>query len=76
MKEEVDPVGVVASFCKYLKRLGFLSVSVVPVPDYDGRWCVSAYDPMNEKAPFCRVYSVDDMRSIMHVGDIFWRYIK
>lgn len=22
------------------------------------------------------VYSVDDMRSIMHVGDIFWRYIK
>ena len=76
MKEEVDPVGVVASFRKYLKRLGFLSVSVVLVPDYDGRWCVSAYDPMNENAPFCRVYSVDDMRSIMHVGDIFWRYIK
>lgn len=76
MIEEVDPRSVVSGFRKYLNRLGFLSISVVSVPDCDDRFCVSAYDPMNEKVPFCRVYSVDDMRAIMHVGNIFWRYIR
>lgn len=76
MKEDPAVSSVIASFRKYMNRLGFISVSLVSVPDYDDHWCVSAYDPMNERLPFCRVYSVDDMRSIMHVGDIFWRYIK
>lgn len=75
---KVDPLvsSVISGFRKYMKRFGFLSISVVPAPDCDDHWCVSAYDTMDEKKPFCRVYSVDDMRSIMHVGDIFWRYIK
>lgn len=74
----MDPVvsSVISGFRKYMIRLGFRSVSLICAPDCDDHWCVSAYDPMNEKIPFCRVYSVDDMRSIMHVGDIFWRYIK
>lgn len=76
MMKDVDPRSVISGFRRYLNRLGFLSTSVVSVPDSDDRFCVSAYDPMNEKAPFCRVYSIDDMRVIMHVGNIFWRYIK
>lgn len=76
MKVYLVVSSVISGFRKYMKRFGFRSVSVIPAPDCDDHWCVSAYDPMNEKVPFCRVYSVVDMRSIMHVGDIFWRYIK
>lgn len=76
MKDDSVVPFVISGFRKYMKRLGFLSVSVVLAPGCDDHWCVSAYDPMNEKEPFCRVFSVDDMRAIMHVGDIFWRYIK
>lgn len=64
----------VTVFRTMMKRLGFLGVSVRKVDD--GLYVVCGYDPINEKYPFCRTYSLEDMRCITHASDIFWRYIK
>jgi hypothetical protein len=67
---------VSSEFRRYLKRLGFQGVSVCQVEEAaKGRYVCSGMDPMSEK-PFCRTYTIAEMRMILHVGCIFWRFIK
>lgn len=67
---------VASNFRIYMKRLGFYGCSIKQMEQDPSHYAVCAYDRMNEKVPFSRVYTLDDMRAIMHVSDIFWRYIK
>lgn len=67
---------VSSEFRRYLQRLGYQGVSVCRVEEAaKGRYVCSGLDPMGEK-PFCRTYTIAEMRMILHVGHIFWRYIK
>lgn len=65
----------VLTFRKFMLRLGYYGVSIKKVEQSD-LYAVCAFDRMNEKVPFSRIYSLDDMRCITHGSDIFWRYIK
>lgn len=58
-----------------LRRLGFQSPSIKQSKDAPGMFVVTAYDPI-DCYNFCRSYTVEDIRSITHASDIFWRYIK
>jgi hypothetical protein len=58
-----------------LRRLGFQSPSIKQSKDVPGMFVVTAYDPI-DCYNFCRSYTVEDIRSITHASDIFWRYIK
>lgn len=65
-----------SEFRRYLKRLGFQGVSVCLVEEsVKGRYVCSGLDPMGGK-PFCRTYTIAEMRMILYAGNIFWRYIK
>lgn len=67
---------VCSEFRRYLVRLGFQGVSVCRIDDVAKcRYICSGMDPMGGK-PFCRTYSRDEMRMILHVAHIFWRYVK
>ena len=63
-------------FRKFLIRLGFYGVSIKKLEQDPNLWAVCAFDRMNEKVPFSRIYSLDDIRCITHASDIFWRYLK
>lgn len=63
------------SWRRYMKRLGFESVSIVKHPSDPDLVICSAYDPMESKG-FCRPYTFDDIKCILRAADIFWRYIK
>lgn len=65
----------VSSFRKFMLRLGFYGVSIKKMEQVD-LYAVCAFDRMNEKVPFSRIYSIDEMRCITHASDIFWRYIR
>lgn len=67
---------VVQDFRKFMKRLGFYGVSIKEVEQLSGSYAVCAFDRMNEKVPFSRVYTLEEMRCITHASDIFWRYLK
>lgn len=73
MSSSRNPPALV-NFKTMLRRLGFLGVSARKVDD--ALYVICAVDPMDDKRPFCRTYSLDDMRCITHASDIFWRYIK
>lgn len=60
----------------YMKRLGFYGVSIKQMEQDPNLWAVCAFDRMNEKVPFSRIYSLEDMRCITRAGDIFWRYLN
>lgn len=64
------------AFRDFMKRLGFYGVSIKKLEQDPNLWAVCAFDRMNEKVPFSRIYSLEDMRCITHASDIFWRYLK
>uniref|UniRef100_A0AAU8AZK6 Uncharacterized protein n=2 Tax=unclassified Microvirus TaxID=338099 RepID=A0AAU8AZK6_9VIRU len=66
----------IKSFRKFMRRLGFWGVSIKKVEQLPGSFAVCAFDRMNEKVPFSRVYTLEEMRCIIHASDIFWRYLK
>lgn len=74
----MSPPDAVKNLRQYLKRLGFLGVSIVKCtePEFAGKYVVTFYDPVEERVPICKVYSLEDMAVITRAGDIFWRFIK
>lgn len=64
-----------SQFRRYLQRLGYQGVSICMLEDSKNRYICSGIDPLGDK-PFCRTYTVTEMRMILHVSHIFWRYIK
>lgn len=70
------PPNEVTNLRGYMKRLGFYGVSIKKLEQDPNLWAVCAFDRMNEKVPFSRIYSLEDMRLITRAGDIFWRYLK
>ena len=71
-----SPPNEVTNFRGYMKRLGFYGVSIKKLEQDPNLWAVCAFVRMNEKVPFSRIYSLEDMRCITRAGDIFWRYLK
>lgn len=65
----------VKAFRNFMLRLGYYGVSFKKMEQAD-LYAVLAFDRMNEKVTFSRIYSLDDMRCITHANDIFWRYVK
>ena len=59
----------------FLRRLGFQSPSIKQSKDVPGMFVVTAYDPI-DRYNFCRSYTIEDIRCIVHASDIFWRFIK
>lgn len=66
----------IKAFRDFMKRLGFYGVSIKKLEQDPNLWAVCAFDRLNEKVPFSRIYSLEDMRCITHASDIFWRYLK
>ena len=66
---------VATSMRAFMCRLGFQSSSVKQSKDVPGMFVVTAYDPV-DRYNFCRSYTIEDIRCIVHASDIFWRYIK
>lgn len=66
----------VSNFRKMMYRLGFRGCSIRALSVPEGYFSVCAFDPMNEKVPFARMYTLEEMRCICHASNIFWRYIK
>lgn len=74
MKSSYPPE--IKTFRDFMKRLGFYGVSIKRMEQDPNLFAVCAFDRMNEKVPFSRIYSVEDMRCISHANNIFWRYLK
>lgn len=66
----------VKNFRKFMLHLGFYGVSIKQMEQSPDHYAVCAFDRMNEKVPFSRVYTLEDMRCITHASNIFWRYMK
>lgn len=64
----------VRNFCGYLHRLGYSSCTSQYLPEV-GRYLVTGYDASGLEH-FARAYTPDEMREIVNVSQIFWRYVK
>uniref|UniRef100_A0AAU8B684 Uncharacterized protein n=1 Tax=Dulem virus 157 TaxID=3145634 RepID=A0AAU8B684_9VIRU len=76
MMQDKEALSAITKMRDMMKRLGYLGVSIKSVSFDDDIYIVSGVDPMDQNVVFCRPYTVEDMKCITHVSDIFWRYIK